>query len=308
MVRVRPGAARGRSAPLHPNGAGFLDLSPRLRHSIGAMIAVRLATLLLAAALLAPGAARAQASGACPGLFLRGQPPTLLNPRLSNRATPLCNDAFAVLASGVTRGPLWSAEHLTAASLALARQTPREDAFHPDERLAPSDRAELADYVRSGFDRGHMSPSGDMPGPQAQAQSFALSNMVPQTAALNRGVWEGIESAVRALATQDGELFVVTGPAFRGRRLRSIGPDGVLVPSATWKAVYDPRTGASGVYVCPNTARPRCGTVSVAELGRQVGVDPFPALPAAAKAVAAALPPPEPSHYGAGRRERERMR
>ena len=34
-----------------------------------------------------------------------------------------------------------------------------------------------------------MTPSGDMPDGDAQADSFSLANMVPQTPELNRGVW-----------------------------------------------------------------------------------------------------------------------
>ena len=55
----------------------------------------------------------------CPALFAGGQPPALLNPRLAQRTRGLCYDAFAVLASGVTRGPLWSAEHPTAGTVSM---------------------------------------------------------------------------------------------------------------------------------------------------------------------------------------------
>ena len=154
-----------------------------------------------------------------------------------------------------------------------------------------------------------MTPSGDMPGATAQEQSFSLANMVPQTAELNRGVWEGIESAVRHWALREGELYVVTGPAFVGQQVGSIGPDGVLVPSSTWKAVYDPRTGGAGVYVCHNTAQPTCSTVTVAALAQEVGIDPFPGVSPAAMAVLTSLPAPEPSHYGrTGGQHRRRRR
>ena len=121
-----------------------------------------------------------------------------------------------------------------------------------------------------------MTPSGDMPDEHAHGQTFSLANMVPQTAELNRGVWEGVESAVRHLAEREGELYVVTGPGFHGDRLSSIGPDGVLVPTSTWKAVYDPRAGGAGVYVCKNTDQPTCDTVPVAALVRVVDIDPLP--------------------------------
>ena len=251
---------------------------------------------LLAAPLTALAQNLAQ-DAACPGFFPGGQPPALVNPKLAERTTLLCNDADAALASGVTRGPLWSAEHPTAASLAAARDTSRQGEFHPEARLPPEDRAQLDDYRRSGYDRGHMAPSGDMPDARAQQQSFSLANMVPQTGILNRGTWAGIESAVRDLAVARGELYLVTGPAFQGRQVKSIGPNGVLVPTSTWKAVYDPRAGGAGAYVCRNTARPTCSTVSVAALANLIGVDPFPALPSAVKQAAMALPPASPNRY-----------
>ena len=261
--------------------------------------------LLLASALLAaPALAFAQAP-MCPQFFAGGQPPALLNPKLEQRTTLLCNDAYAVLASGVTRGALWSAEHPTAASLDAARETPREGQFHAEDRLPPGDQARLEDYRRSGFDRGHMTPSGDMPDAQSQQQTFSLANMVPQTAELNRGVWAGIEMAVRHLAQRRGALFIVTGPAFQGQDLKTIGPDGVLVPSATWKAVYDPRSGGAGAYVCSNAAAPRCGTMSIATLAGTVGIDPFPALPDSVKQTAMTLPRPEASPYARGRSRRQ---
>ncbi len=260
--------------------------------------------LTLGLALLAPSALALAQAPACPQLFAGGQPPVLLNPKLGQRTTLLCNDAYAVLASGVTRGALWSAEHPTTASLDAARATPREGQFHVEDRLPPGDQAQLEDYRRSGFDRGHMAPSGDMPDAQSQQQTFSLANMVPQTAKLNRGVWAGIEMAVRHLAQRRGELFIVTGPAFQGQDLKSIGPDGVLVPSATWKAVYDPRSGRAGAYVCSNTSAPRCGTMSIGTLAGTIGIDPFPALPDSVKGTAMTLPRPEASHYARRRSSR----
>ncbi len=252
--------------------------------------------LIVSTLLVAPAVALGQAP-ACGQFAPDGQLPVLLNAKLAQRTTLLCNDGYAVLASGITHGALWSAEHPTAASLAAARETPRQGQFYVEPRLPPADQAQIADYRRSGYDRGHMTPSGDMPDEQSQQQTFSLANMVPQTAALNRGIWVGIEMAVRRLASREGELYVVTGPAFGGGRLQAIGPDGVLVPSATWKAVYDPRTGGAGAYLCENIAKPACEVVSVAALARVIGVDPFPGLPADAKERVMTLPAPEKSRY-----------
>lgn len=256
--------------------------------------------LVFVSVLCAPALARADS---CGQIFAGRQPPALLNAKLGERTTPLCNEAYASLASGLTRGPLWSAEHLTAESLASARGTPRQGEFHEDERLSPDDRAQLSDYIRSGYDRGHMAPSGDMPDPDAQLQSFSLANVVPQRAALNRDEWEGIESAVRHRAEASGELYVVTGPAFQGGRLKSL-KGRVLVPTATWKAVYDPAAHGAAAYVCTNVSQPKCTTMSIAALARATGIDPFPAVSAAIKQTAMALPPPEPSRYARSGRGR----
>jgi endonuclease G len=248
--------------------------------------------LLALALLVAPGLARA-VDTACPEEFAGGQPPVLRNPKLGANTEALCFQAYAVLHSGVTRTPLWSAEHLTRPSVEAAREVGRVNAFHPEERLSPADRAELSDYLRSGFDRGHMSPSGDMPDEAAQAESFSLANMVPQAPKLNRGVWERIESAVRELAVRDGEAYVVTGPLFQGGDLQALRGR-VLVPTDTFKAVYDPPRGWAGAYVCTNTDEPSCRTVSIAQLQEMSGIDVFPSLPEATRVAGAPLPEPTP--------------
>ena len=114
----------------------------------------RPAALLAAAVLLAlASASRAEAAVLYPALFAGGRPPALLNPKLAAHTHGLCYDAFAVLDSGITRGPLWSAEHPTAAGLQAAREMRRVNLFHPEDALPAEDRAELEDYARSGFDR-----------------------------------------------------------------------------------------------------------------------------------------------------------
>ena len=100
--------------------------------------------LTLGAVLLVTPAVFAQPA-ACPQFFPGGQPPALVNLRLAQRTTLLCNDAYAVLAFGVTHGPTWSAEHPTAASLDAARGTPRQGEFHVEDRLPPADQAQLED-------------------------------------------------------------------------------------------------------------------------------------------------------------------
>ena len=247
----------------------------------------------------APAAAqeRRAVQAPCPEHFARGQPPALLNPRLAQGARLLCYQAFAVLHSAATRTPLWAAEHLTAERVHAARQIPRDSEFHADRNVPEAERAELADYARSGYDRGHLAPSGDMPTPEAQQESFTLANMTPQAPELNRVLWEGIESAVRTLATWRRDLYVVTGPIFQGERLQALRGR-VLVPTHLFKAVLDTRRGRAGAYVATNTEVPEWRAVSMAELAELTGMDVFPALTPRAKQEALRLPDPTPTNPG----------
>ena len=126
---------------------------------------------------------------ACPSHFADGAAPEITNAKLSQKIQVLCFEGYALLHSGVSRTPLWSAEDLTPARLREAKHLKRKNAFHPEDQLPIEDRSELHDYARSGFDRGHMSPSGDMPTATAQFESFSLANMVPQNPNNNQNLW-----------------------------------------------------------------------------------------------------------------------
>ncbi|MFT9297354.1 MAG: DNA/RNA non-specific endonuclease [Gluconobacter sp.] len=237
------------------------------------------------------------AAAECSAFGGDGQLPVLTNAALGQQTVLLCNDAFAVLHSGISHGPLWTAEHLTEEGLEHSMQIGRVVRFfHADPRLSFEDRAELSDYHASDYDRGHMVCSGDEPSLRAQEQSFVLSNVVPQTPELNEGIWTGVEMAVRRLAQREGELYVVTGPAF-GASVKTIGSHRVFVPSATWKAVYDPAEDGAGAYYCQNSSQPTCTIISIGALTQATGVDPFPSLPDEIRQTAMTLPHPLKSPY-----------
>lgn len=239
---------------------------------------VRIALLAIVGLLIA-----APAEAACPEQFADGTAPRLTGGVFTQgRARELCYEQFAVWASASTRTPLWSAEHLTANEVLAAQRLPRHDDFHAEQGLPREDRAELADYARSGFDRGHLAPSGDMPTGHAQQQSFSLANIVPQNASLNRGVWENLEAATRSLALENGEVYVVTGPIFAGAPNALRGR--VLVPTALFKAVYDVRTRSAAAYVAQNSEPASYRVMSIARLRELAGMDVFPSLSETVKA------------------------
>ena len=254
---------------------------------------------ILLAAFVALSAACTTKPPTCADHFAGGGPPVITSQSLANKTQMLCFEGYAVTHSGVSRTPVWSSEHLTANSVDAAKQLKRKNAFHAEEQLPASDRAELTDYVRSGFDRGHMAPSGDMPTETAQYESFSLANMIPQNPKHNQILWEGIEQATRNLAQQDGELYVVTGPIFEGSSLERVNGR-VLVPTSVFKAIYDPSRNAAGAYVTPNAPGMEYQTLSIADLERRVNINIFPKLSPEIKNTKMDMPVPTPhgARYG----------
>jgi endonuclease G len=243
-----------------------------------------------------PVAPSPEAATSCPQNFQAGEPPRVLNPKVAASTYPLCLSGFATLFSGVTRTPVYSAEHLTAARIAAARSMARVDTFHPEPRLPVDVRSELRDFRRSGYDRGHMAPNGDMGDGASQRDSFSLANMIPQDHNDNAGLWSAIEEATRNTAVTDGEVYVVTGPLYQGADL-SVLQGRVYVPTGIWKAVYDPVPAIAGAYLVDNKPGWDYRRISIVDLTKLTGVDPFPHLPAAVKAAAPDLPPPTHGRY-----------
>lgn len=226
-------------------------------------------------------------------------PPAYVRQGLDRRTSTICYHAFSVGYSGVTRTPLWSVERITADAIEQAHTFGRSEDFHPDPFVRRADRAQLDDYRHSGFDRGHMSPSGDMPTPEAREESFKLANIMPQDRDMNEHLWADIEGAttgaVRHLARDEGTVYVVTGPVFNGAELPTLHGR-VAVPSGIYKAVLVPGRGAAA-YVAPNEPGRRVQVISIAQLSVLTGIDPFPGAPPQLKATAIELPSPRAAHH-----------
>lgn len=236
----------------------------------------------LFAALWIAASAHVVAAPACSQFVPNARFPVLANAKLAAKTHMLCYSDFAVLHSGVTHGPLWSAEHLTRAHLNDAKEQVRTNKFFEDPTLPPGEGATLADYKRSGFDRGHMSPAGDRWNDEAMAQSFTLANIVPQDRENNQHLWAHIESAVRKIAMRYGDAYVVTGPLFAGQTLRTIGPTRVFVPTQLFKVVYVPAANEAFAVVVDNVATNRYDVKTVHELETMSGIR-FTGIPEALK-------------------------
>ena len=248
-----------------------------------------IAFTLVTIATLGSTSATAEDLSQCKESFYASVYPELTNSKLSKNTHPLCFDGFAVLYSGLTRTPLWSAEYLTRQRLDQAKQIDRDDSFHEESRLPNSARAAVADYSNSGYDRGHLAPNGDMATRSQQYDSFSLANIAPQSPRNNRYIWRNIESATRYLTQQYGEVYTVTGVAFTDQKPVQLNGK-VLVPSHFFKAVYIPALNQAGAYYAPNDESERIDIISINELTIETGIDAFPALDAQTKRQTLALP------------------
>ncbi len=184
----------------------------------------------------------------CQDQFPGKQPPVIT----ATQHRDICFNSFAVLHSGATKTPVYVVERLNKDRLLDAKGEKRTNKFYEEARLPIRDRATLNDYKGSGFDRGHMAPAGDMPNPEAMAQSFSLSNVVPQSRQHNQRLWAKIENDTRKYVMRaSGDVFVFTGPWYKNGH-QTIGAGRVAVPDVIWKMVYDASTGRSWVFWSEN--------------------------------------------------------
>lgn len=194
----------------------------------------------------------------------------------------LVRQGYTVSYNKDLRVPNWVAWHLTASH--LNGNTKRSGAtFHGDMDV-PEPRAIDFDYMRSGYDRGHMCPAGDNKwSPSAMDESFLFTNICPQVPSLNRGDWNEMEQACRKWARQYGDIYIVCGPIFYRKRPKTIGKNKVAVPDAFFKVVLcmNGRPKAIGfIYKNADGNRPKGDYAnSVDEVERITGIDFFPTLP-----------------------------
>lgn len=154
--------------------------------------------------------------------------------------------------------PEWVAYTLTRKQLNTPR-VPRTDYYYRDDAV-DTRSADYRDYSGSGYTRGHLAPAGDMAfDTTAMRESFFMSNMSPQVAAFNHGVWRELEEQTRDWARRFKRLYIITGPVFSEGGMESIGRSGVAVPRAFYKVLLDldePELKGIG-FVIPNALSDR---------------------------------------------------
>lgn len=132
-----------------------------------------------------------------------------------------------------TATPNWVAWRLDSSWVGTAQ---RQDDYRPDPALpAGWYQVQDNDYSGSGYDRGHMCPSGDRTRSVADnSATFLMTNFIPQLAANNQGPWNDFENYCRTMATQGNEIYIFSGG--RGNA-GTIAQGRIVIPQVTWKVV-----------------------------------------------------------------------
>ena len=161
----------------------------------------------------------------------------------------------------------------------------RAEKFTPDPDVKGR-QAYDRDYIGSGWDRGHMAPSGDMKwSSQTMRECFYLTNVCPQNRNLNSGLWNDLEKQVRYEARYYKKIWIVAGPILGRNLYGTIGENKVKVPDAFFKALLARKKNGTYTaigFIFPNESG---GTVvrdyamSVDDLEQELGMDLFYNLP-----------------------------
>lgn len=150
---------------------------------------------------------------------------------------------YSVIFSYTYKLPRYIFNLLTVDQLTLnATRLPakRSNSFYPKTLPNGKLSSTNADYLKSGYDRGHMVPAGDFVwNKELKDETFFYTNINPQTPALNRGIWANLESRIRDNVMKHSEsAYIVTGAIFNPACLDKIGPNSLCVPVSYFKIVY----------------------------------------------------------------------
>lgn len=199
------------------------------------------------------------------------------------------------------KNPAWVAEHLTPEKLSIKDGSRGKSVFFEDEAIPSRFRARLADYLRSGYDRGHQVPAADCKfSQQAMDETFSLGNVCPQVGdGFNRDYWAHLEDFCRRLTKQYRSVRVITGPLYLPKQdpdgkwrvtYEVIGtPANVAVPTHFYKIIVADNnipgeSPAVGAFVLPNDVISNSTPLTdflapVDAVERASGLDFLPSLP-----------------------------
>jgi len=171
-------------------------------------------------------------------------------PQTALAVQPICRQAYLVGYDPIAKLPKYvTYELMPQNALGCVART---NAFAADQSIPNGPKPD--DYAGTGYDKGHMSPDGDLSwDQQVEFESFLMTNMAPQAGSLNRGIWKLLETSVRGWAVQRNQPYTVYVGGVYNAQDKKIG-NGVVVPHGYYKIVINNQTKEIAGWAFPHVA------------------------------------------------------
>jgi endonuclease G, mitochondrial len=172
------------------------------------------------------------------------------NQNQSDTLIVLINHGYVVGFSKKHNQPAWVAYQVSKAKKDLDYE--RFPFFKDDFRLNPKNRIGTETFG-NGYDLGHLAPNAAINkqyGKLSQMETFLMSNISPQSANLNRGVWQKLENEILnkyPYATdkkiKKEHVWIIVGPVFSDSPQQIQRPNGttISIPDAFYCILIRPR-------------------------------------------------------------------
>lgn len=155
----------------------------------------------------------------------------------------IIRDSYCLSSNDSTKLADWVAYLIdlpTMTGESIERQWAADPWLDPTETLEPEDYKGANQAFK--YDRGHQAPLANFKGNRDIESTNYLSNITPQKAELNQGVWKNLEDKERELTAKFGKLYVMTGPIYKNDGINPLpsADEPHRVPSAYWKIIVIP--------------------------------------------------------------------
>ena len=176
--------------------------------------------------------AKKEASTATPTTPIATQCETYpINFEYTNTIQKLCNSQYTSYFNKRFRVPEVVVETLEPIDFKL--EYVRDAQFIQDPRVLDSPKPQ--DYNKSGWDRGHLSAASNTSYPKTIQESFLMTNIAPQSAELNRGLWKTLEGYAK-LRGHHQKVLVISGTYFESCYTPKWF-NNIAIPDGFWKVI-----------------------------------------------------------------------
>ena len=115
----------------------------------------------------------------------------------------------------------------------------KRPSFYSEKNIPAQYRSESKDYIKSGFDRGHLLSDASVDyDKKILKKVYSMINIIPQYPSINRHTWIKTEKLERQLAIKLGTIKVLIGVIY-GDNPQRIGKNNIAVPIAFYKKLYN---------------------------------------------------------------------